>query len=213
MSLIITKATLGRLPVYLDFLKKQNTEYISSTQIARALELGEVLVRKDLNSVCGLGKPKVGYDREKLIESILNTLGVDKNISAVIAGAGKLGSALLGYNGFSEYGVDIKAAFDNDPKKINHTFANGKRIYSMDSLKEYCEQNDIRIGIIAVPQSEAQAVCDKMIESNIRAIWNLTTYSLVIPDNVIVKNENLALSLSFLKTCMIRNEGTTRPVR
>ena len=213
MSLIITKATLGRLPVYLDFLKKQNTEYISSTQIARALELGEVLVRKDLNSVCGLGKPKVGYDREKLIESILNTLGVDKNISAVIAGAGKLGSALLGYNGFSEYGVDIKAAFDNDPKKINHRFANGKRIYSMDSLKEYCEQNDIRIGIIAVPQSEAQAVCDKMIECNIRAIWNLTTYSLVIPDNVIVKNENLALSLSFLKTCMLRNEGTTRPVR
>ena len=163
--------------------------------------------------MCGLGKPKVGYDREKLIESILNTLGVDKNISAVIAGAGKLGSALLGYNGFSEYGVDIKAAFDNDPKKINHTFANGKRIYSMDSLKEYCEQNDIRIGIIAVPQSEAQAVCDKMIECNIRAIWNLTTYSLVIPDNVIVKNENLALSLSFLKTCMLRNEGTTRPVR
>ena len=213
MSLIITKATLGRLPVYLDFLKKQNTEYISSTQIARALELGEVLVRKDLNSVCGLGKPKVGYDREKLIESILNTRGVDKNISAVIAGAGKLGSALLGYSGFSEYGVDIKAAFDNDPKKINHTFANGKRIYSMDSLKEYCEQNDIRIGIIAVPQSEARAVCDKMIECNIRAIWNLTTYSLVIPDNVIVKNENLALSLSFLKTCMLRNEGTTRPVR
>lgn len=206
MSLIITKATLGRLPVYLDFLKKQKTEYISSTQIAKALELGEVLVRKDLNSVCGLGKPKVGYDREKLIESILNTLGVDKNISAVIAGAGKLGTALLGYNGFSEYGVDIKAAFDNDPKKINKTSANGKRIYSMDSLKEYCEQNDIRIGIIAVPQSEAQAVCDKMIECNIRAIWNLTTYSLVIPDNVIVKNENLALSLSFLKTCMLRNE-------
>ncbi len=206
MSLIITKATLGRLPVYLDFLKKQNTEYISSTQIAKELELGEVLVRKDLNSVCGLGKPKVGYDREKLIESILNTLGVDKNISAVIAGAGKLGSALLGYNGFSEYGVNIKAAFDNDPKKINHTFANGKRIYSMDYLKEYCEQNDIRIGIIAVPQSEAQAVCDKMIECNIRAIWNLTTYSLVIPDNVIVKNENLALSLSFLKICMLRNE-------
>ena len=109
--------------------------------------------------------------------------------------------------------MDIKAAFDNDPKKINHRFANGKRIYSMDSLKEYCEQNDIRIGIIAVPQSEAQAVCDKMIECNIRAIWNLTTYSLVIPDNVIVKNENLALSLSFLKTCMLRNEGTTRPVR
>lgn len=213
MSFIITKATLGRLPVYLDFLKKQNTEYISSTQIARSLEFGEVLVRKDLNSVCGLGKPKVGYERQKLIESILNTLGVDKSISAVIVGAGKLGTAVLGYSGFAEYGVDIRAAFDNDPKKINKNLACGKKIYPIDELKDYCEKNDIRIGIIAVPQSEAQAVCDKMIECNIRAIWNLTTYSLVIPDNVIVKNENLALSLSFLKTCMLRNEGTGRAVR
>ena len=194
MSLIITKATLGRL---LEFLKKQKTEYISSTQIARSLELGEVLVRKDLNSVCGLGKPKIGYDREKLIASILDALGVNKNISAVLAGAGQLGTALMEYKGFSEYGVDIKAAFDNDPKKIDHTFANGKKTYSIDSLKEYCETNEIKIGIIAVPQSEAQAVCNKMIEC---------TYSLVIPDNVIVKNENLALSLSFLKTCMLRNE-------
>lgn len=213
MSFIITKATLGRLPVYLDFLKKQNTEYISSTQIARSLEFGEVLVRKDLNSVCGLGKPKVGYERQKLIESILNTLGVDKSISAVIVGAGKLGTAVLGYSGFAEYGVDIRAAFDNDPKKINKNLACGKKIYPIDEIKDYCEKNDIRIGIIAVPQSEAQAVCDKMIECNIRAIWNLTTYSLVIPDNVIVKNENLALSLSFLKTCMLRNEGTGRAVR
>ena len=206
MASIIAKATLGRLPVYLEFLKKQKTEYISSTQIARALELGEVLVRKDLNSVCGLGKPKIGYDRQKLIGSILDTLGVNKNISAVLAGAGQLGTALMGYKGFSEYGVDIKAAFDNDPQKINQTFANGKRTYSIDSLKDYCESNDIKIGIIAVPQAEAQGVCDKMIDSNIKAIWNLTTYSLTIPDNVIVKNENLALSLSFLKTCMLRNE-------
>lgn len=206
MASIITKATLGRLPVYLEFLKKQDTKYISSTQIARALELGEVLVRKDLSSVCGLGKPKIGYDRQKLIDSILDTLGANKNISAVLVGAGKLGTALMEYKGFSEYGVDIKAAFDNDSQKINRTFSNGKRIYSIDYLKEYCKSNDIKIGIITIPQSNAQAVCNKMIESDIRAIWNLTTYPLVIPDNVIVKNENLALSLSFLKTCMLRNE-------
>ena len=111
MSLVISKATLGRLPTYLEFLKRQRVEYISSTQIARALELGEVLVRKDLNTVCGQGKPKVGYNRQNLIDSILETLGVDKNISAIIVGAGKLGTALMEYNGFSEYGVDIKAAF------------------------------------------------------------------------------------------------------
>ena len=151
MSLIITKATLGRLPVYLEFLKKQKTEYISSTQIARSLELGEVLVRKDLNSVCGLGKPKIGYDREKLIASILDALGVNKNISAVLAGAGQLGTALMEYKGFSEYGVDIKAAFDNDPKKINHTFANGKRIYSMDSSYSCCVCWPVQLSASPIP--------------------------------------------------------------
>ena len=206
MSLVISKATLGRLPTYLEFLKRQRVEYISSTQIARALELGEVLVRKDLNTVCGQGKPKVGYNRQNLIDSILETLGVDKNISAIIVGAGKLGTALMEYNGFSEYGVDIKAAFDVDPNRINVRFSNGKQIYSMDTLEEYCEENDIKIGIIAVPQSRAQSVCSEMTSNDIKAIWNLSAATLDIPDGIIVKNENLALSLSFLKTCMLRNE-------
>ncbi|MBR6404222.1 MAG: redox-sensing transcriptional repressor Rex [Eubacterium sp.] len=206
MSSVISKATLGRLPTYLEFLKRQEVEYISSTQIARALEWGEVMVRKDMNAVCGQGKPKVGYLRENLMTSILDTLGVDKNISAIMVGAGKLGTALMEYKGFSEYGVDIKAAFDNNPEKWNERFANGKRIYPIELLKEYCKENDIRIGIIAVPQSQAQIVCDEMIDCDIKAIWNLSAVTLDIPEGILVKNENLALSLSFLKTCMMRNE-------
>ena len=110
------------------------------------------------------------------------------------------------YNGFSEYGVDIKAAFDNNPERWNQKFANGKCIYPDESLEEYCKENDIKIGIIAVPQSQAQIVCSKMVDCNIKAIWNLSAVTLDVPYDVIVKNENLALSLSFLKTCMMRNE-------
>ena len=206
MSSVVSKATLGRLPTYLEFLKRQDVEFISSTQIARALEWGEVMVRKDMNAVCGQGKPKVGYLRKNLIASILDTLGVDKNVCAIIVGAGKLGTALMEYNGFSEYGVDIKAAFDNNPERWNQKFANGKSIYPDESLEAYCKENDIKIGIIAVPQSQAQIVCSKMVDCNIKAIWNLSAVTLDVPDDVIVKNENLALSLSFLKTCMMRNE-------
>lgn len=206
MSYKISKATLGRLPMYLEFLKRQKVENISSTQIAKQLELGEVLVRKDLNAVCDQGKPKIGYNRERLIDSILDCLGVERKVSAIIAGAGKLGTALLDYKGFTEFGVDIKAAFDIDPKKCSEHLSNGKCIYSMDTIEEYCRSNDIKIGIIAVPQSEAQDVCSKMIECNIKAIWNLSPASLDVPEGTLVKNENLALSLSFLKTCMIRNE-------
>ena len=159
MSYKISKATLGRLPMYLEFLKRQKVENISSTQIAKQLELGEVLVRKDLNAVCDQGKPKIGYNRERLIDSILDCLGVERKVSAIIAGAGKLGTALLDYKGFTEFGVDIKAAFDIDPKKCSEHLYNGKCIYSMDTIEEYCRSNDIKIGIIAVPQSEAQDVC------------------------------------------------------
>ena len=84
MSYKISKATLGRLPMYLEFLKRQKVENISSTQIAKQLELGEVLVRKDLNAVCDQGKPKIGYNRERLIDSILDCLGVERKVSNLL---------------------------------------------------------------------------------------------------------------------------------
>ena len=113
----ISRATMGRLPGYLNYLRSlsKETRFISSTAIAKELELGEVQVRKDLSAVCGAGKPKVGYDVSALAESLETTLGTHSKGEAIIVGAGKLGLALLGFGGFSEYGIKISRAFDNDP--------------------------------------------------------------------------------------------------
>lgn len=196
----VAKATLGRLPLYLDYLKSpemRDTEFISSAAIARALKLGEVQVRKDLNSVSGAGRPKVGYAINDLVLSLEHRLGYGKQSSAVIVGAGKLGTALLDYDGFSDYGLNIAAAFDSDPEKVGTSHC-GRKIFSMDDFKNYCFTNQIRIGVISVPASAAQTVCDIMIQNGVTAIWNFAPRTLNVPDGVVVKQEDLALSLAHL---------------
>ena len=198
----VTKATLGRLPQYLQFLNRLppgQYDHISATTIAKMLSLGEVQVRKDLAAVSGLGKPKVGYRTSELIKDLEDALGCKKLTPAILVGAGKLGRALLDYNGFEEYGVQITAAFDCNEQvlRMNKT---SKEILPISSLKKYCTENGIRIGIITVGSGSAQNVCDQMLEAGITAIWNFAPCSLKVPDEVLVKQENLALSLAHLNS-------------
>ena len=198
----VTKATLGRLPQYLQFLNglpPGQYDHISATTIAKMLSLGEVQVRKDLAAVSGLGKPKVGYRTSELIKDLEDALGCKKLTPAILVGAGKLGRALLDYNGFEEYGVQITAAFDCN-EQVLRTNKTSKEILPISSLKKYCTENGIRIGIITVGSGSAQDVCDQMLKAGITAIWNFAPCQLKVPDNVLVKQENLALSLAHLNS-------------
>lgn len=196
----IPKATLGRLPQYLQYLKslpQGDGGTISATAIARGLSLGEVQVRKDLAVVSGAGKPKIGYVTSELIENLESRLGCNSLTSAVLVGAGKLGKALLDYGGFEEYGVRIAAAFDCNESVFmpNRT---AKKILPMHELDAFCVQNGIKLGIITVGRGSAQEVCDKLVASGIAAIWNFAPCGLKVPDGVLLKQENLALSLAYL---------------
>ncbi len=192
MAISIMKATLGRLPRYLKYLKSIEDEMptISATTIAKALELGEVQVRKDLGSVSGKGKPKIGYNTKELIGMLESVLGVDKVNTAVIVGAGRLGRALLNYSGFEKYGLKVIAAFDT--VRIDDT------VLPMEKFGEFCKKNDVKIGIITVPKTSAQDVCDLMLENGIQAIWNFAQTALIVPEGIVVQQENLALSLAYL---------------
>lgn len=196
----ISTQTLQRLPLYLSFLKSlpnDSVANISATTIAASLHLNDVQVRKDLASVSSGGRPKVGYITEKLIRDIDHYLGYDNAQSAVIVGTGNLGRALLSYKGFSEYGLDIVLAFDKEESIIGTTIS-GKPVFSTDKLKDLCTRMKIRIGIITVPEQEAQDVCDALIESGILAILNFAHVHLKVPKNVLVQNENMASSLAVL---------------
>ncbi|MEG1017876.1 MAG: redox-sensing transcriptional repressor Rex, partial [Oscillospiraceae bacterium] len=111
----VGKRTLVRLPLYLSYLRSADIikqHNISATAIANALCLNQVQVRKDLAKVSGRGKPKVGYETHELVARLEQFLGYDNVDSAVLVGAGHLGKALLSYDGFSQYGLKIVAAFD-----------------------------------------------------------------------------------------------------
>ena len=196
----VSVQTISRLPKYLNYLKalpKGEVTNISATGIAEALGLNDVQVRKDLSLVSDGGRPKVGYAIEDLIYDIEHFLGYDDTHTAVLVGAGNLGRALLSYSGFAEYGLDILAAFDADPALVGREI-NGKPIFPMEKLSEVCAQRQVKIGIITVPNYEAQHVCDLLVQSGVQAIWNFAPVHLTVPADVLMQSENMACSFALL---------------
>lgn len=196
----ISKSVLKRLPGYLTYLKnmpEDSPAHISATALANALGMGEVQVRKDLALVSDGGRPKIGYLKESLIDDIEQFLGYDNTTDAVLVGAGKLGCALLGYQGFDEYGLNILAAFDADENKTGMD-ESGKPIYTLDKLPFFCKTHKVLMGIITVPSAHAQEVCDMMIANGIKAVWNFAPAHLEVPENILVQTQNMASSLAVL---------------
>ncbi len=195
----ISKSVLKRLPGYLAYLKTGSNNgsiYISATALANALGMGEVQVRKDLAMVSNGGRPKIGYLRDRLIDDIEQFLGYDNTTDAVLIGAGKLGQALCGYSGFEAYGLNILAAFDENPT-ASHT-QEGKPIYPMSELQNFCKANKVLMGIITVPAQNAQEVCDQLIACGIKAVWSFAASHLEVPKGILVQYENMATSLAVL---------------
>ncbi len=190
--------TLKRLPEYHHFLLEQRSsgiDYVSAPTIAFTMGLNEVQVRKDLAAVSEkAGKPRKGFAVCELIRDIEACLGYDNRQDAVLVGAGKLGRALLDYRGFEDRGVRIVAAFDTCEAHSHE----GQLIFPMDKLPSLCKRLRVRIGIITVPETEAQDVCDELVSCGVRAIWNFAPVHLHVPPNVLVHNENLAASLTLL---------------
>ena len=195
----ISRPALGRIPMYLRFLKglPESMQNISSTVIAKELGLGEVQVRKDLGAMCGSGKPKVGYQREELIGSLEKFMTGDK-VEAVIVGAGRLGKALLDYSGFEDFGISVLAAFDKKAQEDTIS-EGGKPIMQMSEFSDFCKVHNIKIGIIAVPSEYAQSVSNLFYENGVRLMWCFAPCQLYKPADAVIQYENLALSLAHLK--------------
>lgn len=195
----VSKSVLKRLPGYLAYLKnmpESSPPNISATALANALGMGEVQVRKDLAMVSDGGRPKIGYLREALIDDIEQFLGYDNTTDAILIGAGKLGQALMGYSGFDEYGLNILAAFDAKPKMTRTE--EGKPVYPIEKLPQFCKSHKVLMGIITVPAEGAQSVADQLIAVGVKAIWNFAPVHLDVPAGTLVQNENMATSLAVL---------------
>lgn len=196
----VPDSSLRRLPVYYHFLQTMQAAgvaNVSTTVIANALNLDPTLVRKDLETTGIVGKPKVGYSLDILIQWIERFLGWHQINDAVLVGTGSLGTALLGYKRFRELGFQVVAGFDSDPAKVGGSVA-GIEIHHIDDLPEECRRHAVRLGVITTPSSVAQSVADKMIQAGIRGIWNFAPVHLRVPDSVVLQSEDLYHSLAFL---------------
>ncbi|MFA7289802.1 MAG: redox-sensing transcriptional repressor Rex [Melioribacteraceae bacterium] len=196
----LSERTLRRLPRYIEILKRlknEKIEFVSSNVIAEELGLDSIQVRKDLAATGVIGKPKLGFAIDELISGIKHTLNWDNQTDAFLVGAGSLGSAILGYKTFSDHGLNIIAAFENEPSKVGEII-NNITILPIEKLADMAFRMKVHIGVITVPIDQAQSVADMMIEGGIRAIWNFAPTHLKVPDFVIVENAQLSHSLGVL---------------
>lgn len=210
---IVSEPTLKRLPLYHRFLKELQTagrETVSCTDIGRDLDLDPTQVRKDLESVGIVGRPRIGYFLVKVIDGLEQFLGWKNTNDAFLVGAGSMGSALLGYHKFEQCGLKIVTAFDLDPSKIG-TRIHGKHVLPLAKLPDLARRMHVLIGIITVPALEAQAVADLMIAGGIRAIWNFAPLRLRVPEQVIVHNEDLYCSLASLSQKLFKSLQADHP--
>lgn len=194
--------SVRRLPVYLRLLyelRARGRDVVSCTHIAEDLRLVPVQVRKDLAVTGIVGKPKIGYHVPELIGAIEQFLGWNNTRDAFLVGVGCLGAALLSYEGFSEFNLNVLAGFDNDAKKIGKSIR-GKEVLPMEKLPNLVKRMHVLIGILTVPAAAAQEVADALVLAGIRAIWNYTPVSLRVPEGVIVEDVKLASSLAALSS-------------
>ena len=199
-ELSIPEPSLRRLPQYHHYLmdrQNKGISLVSCSTIGRDLKCIPVQVRKDLQFTGIVGKPKVGYSVAELILAIETFLGWNNVNEAFLVGAGNLGTAILGHQRFSRFGLNVVAPFDIDPNKIGQ-WIHGKAVLPLEKLADLAQRMSIHLGVITTPAEASQAVADEMVKAGIQAIWNFAPVKLNVPDYMIVHNEDLYSSLASL---------------
>ncbi|HOJ77541.1 MAG TPA: redox-sensing transcriptional repressor Rex [Bacillota bacterium] len=199
-SVKVPKFTLKRLPLYYRYLRNcvdRKLEFVSSEQIAKAAQVNAVQVRKDLTMFGAMGTPGVGYNVLELQSKLEDILGLNNINEAALVGVGRLGRAIIDYPGFERYGLNIVALFDNNPSLIGTQIA-GRQVFSVKEMLHIIRRLKLKVAIITVPGEWAQSIANVLVEAGIKAIWNFAPVSLDVPEDVVVRNEDLAAGLATL---------------
>ena len=203
----VSMAVIKRLPKYHRYLKelmRNDVDRISSKELGEKIGFTASQIRQDLNNFGDFGQQGYGYNVKELYKQISLILGLDKEYTGVIIGAGNLGQAIANYNRFSEAGLSTECIFDANPKLVGMRIRDIE-IKDIDTLSQYLQEKSVDIGIICVPRINAQKVTDILVKGGVKGIWNFAPVDLVVPDDVKVENVHLSESLLTLVYLMKDN--------
>ncbi len=196
----IADSTVRRLSLYLRFLEEfedQGIATVSSDALALRGGTTSAQVRKDLSFFGSFGKRGLGYAVPELASRLREILGLGREYRVILLGAGKIGSALVQYRGFQKRGFEITEIFDVDPAKIGKRW-NGVGVSDVAELESKIRGREIDIAVLVTPAEVAQDLADRIVKLGIKAILNFAPVQLAVPEDVAVKNVNLALELEAL---------------
>lgn len=201
--------TLRRLPWYLAYvnqLRNKGVAQVSSTQIARALNVDPSQIVKDLSTLNIKGKTRIGYNVAELEHELEDFLGFKRRHNAVIVGVGSLGSALLADSGLQRYGLNIVAGFDTSAD-VAGTEVCGIKIHDRAMMRDVCSRSLAEIGIITVPPEHAQSTADDLVAAGIKALWNFTPFRIVPPPEVVIQNISIYAHLAVMYNRLAAMKG------
>lgn len=197
---MLPEPTLRRLPwylAYIDILKNRNVEFVSSTNISKALSVDASQIAKDLSFLNLKGKTRIGYEVGALSSALEDFLGFSRRHKAYVIGAGSLGTALIQDSGLSNYGLEIVAGFDINPVRVGRNEC-GVPILHVDDIYARMESEPAEIAILTVPVDSAQESADIAVGAGIRAIWNFTPYRVKVADGIVMANTSIYAHLALI---------------
>ena len=193
----ISKAVVTRLPRYyryLDELRQQNVERISSKELSKLMNVTASQIRQDLNNFGGFGQQGYGYNVQYLYDEIGKLLGLDVKHKMIIVGAGNLGQAIANYGNFRNRGFEIAALFDKNPDLIGKKTAHGQ-ILDIADIYDYVKKHNVEIVALTLTKGPAKKIAKKLVECGVKAFWNFAHTDLSFSDDIIVENVHLSESL------------------
>ena len=195
----LTVGVAARLSRYLQVLtqaKKMGKDRISSQEISDYTNINATQIRRDLSGFGKFGKRGVGYNIDSLLGEIRRILRTQGQHNIALVGAGRLGQAIASSPIFGEHGINIAAVFDTDPEKVGRAIGN-LRVTPYAQLRDAVRDNNIIVGVIAVPADSAQAAADDLIDAGVKIIFNYSEALLQVPPEVTVHTSSPAVDLLY----------------
>ncbi len=189
----------ARLSRYLQVLsqaKKMGKETISSRELSEYTHVNSTQIRRDFSGFGKFGKRGVGYNVEALVSQIRKILRTSGQHNIALFGAGHLGQAIASSDIFADHGFRLVAIFDTDKRKVGQQVGS-TTVRHNSELRAIVEEEDIVVGVLAVPTGAAQAIADDLVEAGVKIIFNYAEALLSVPPDVTVHTSSPAVDLLY----------------